>query len=94
MNELTNNRATLIRTGVNIENREKATITGIVRVESFDEHEVCAHTENSILTVYGEGLHIFRLDLDNGILIVNGFITGCEYSDLNVKNGFFSKIFK
>lgn len=94
MNELTNNRATSARTGINIENRERATITGILRVESFDEHEVCAQTENSTLTLYGENLHIFKLDLDNGILVVNGFITGCEYTDINVKNGFFSKIFK
>ena len=78
MNELTNGRATLTRTGINIENRERATITGIVRVESFDEHEVCANTDNSTVTLYGENLHIFRLDLDNGILIVNGFINGCE----------------
>lgn len=95
MNELINqqNKA-FMRTSVNIENRERISVTGVKRVDSFDESEVSAHLESAQVSVYGQGLHISRLDLDNGILIVDGFISGVEYSDSDIKSGFLSRIFK
>lgn len=95
MNELVKQpQKPIARTNVNIENREKISITGVKRVDSFDESEVSARLESSGVTVYGQGLHISRLDLDNGILIVEGFISGVEYSDADSKGGFLSRIFK
>lgn len=95
MNELMNqHRQTLSRTSVTIENRERISVTGIVRIDSFDESEVCARAENSLVSIFGQGLHISRLDLDNGVLIVDGFITGVEYSDEENKSGFFGRLFK
>lgn len=95
MNELTpHHPKSTLRTSVNIENREKISITGVKKVDSFDESEVSARLESSGISVYGQGLHISRLDLDNGILIVDGFISGVEYSDSDVRGGFFSRIFK
>ena len=95
MNELMNQtRVSSPRTSVTIENRERISVTGIVRIDSFDETEVCARVESSGVSVYGQGLHISRLDLDNGILIVDGFISGVEYSDQERKGGMFSRIFK
>lgn len=95
MNELMNQPTRVpMRTSVNIENREKISITGIKRVDSFDESEVSARLESSTVSVYGQGLHISRLDLDNGILIIDGFISGIEYSDTEHKGGFLSKLFK
>ncbi len=95
MNELINqqNKASM-RTNVNIENRERISVTGVKRVDSFDEGEVSARLESAQVSVYGQGLHISRLDLDNGILIVDGFICGIEYSDSDTKSGFLSRIFK
>lgn len=95
MNELINQQnKTLMRTSVNIENRERISVTGVKRVDSFDESEVSAHLESAQISIYGQGLHISRLDLDNGILIVDGFISGVEYSDSDIKSGFLSRIFK
>lgn len=85
---------TVMRTSVNIENRERISITGITRIDSFDEGEVNAATESSGVAVYGQGLHISRLDLDNGILTVDGFINGVEYSDKDKREGIFSRIFR
>ncbi len=95
MNELMNQQKySVSRTGVTIENRERISVTGIVRIDSFDESEVCARVENSIVSIFGQGLHISRLDLDNGVLIVDGFISGVEYSDQENKGGFFGRLFK
>ncbi|MBP5662379.1 MAG: sporulation protein YabP [Clostridia bacterium] len=93
MNELVRTTQVL-RSSVNIENRERISITGIVRMESFDEGEVCARCENSTVTVLGQGLHITRLDLDNGVLVVDGFITGLEYADADRKDGLLSRLFR
>ena len=95
MNELINQPTRLpARSLVNIENREKISITGIKQVDSFDESEVSALLENASVSVYGQGLHISRLDLDNGILVIDGFITGVEYSDISHKGGLFERLFK
>ena len=95
MNELMNQPTRLpARSLVNIENREKISITGIKQVDSFDETEVSALLENASVSVYGQGLHISRLDLDNGILVIDGFITGVEYSDISHKSGLFERLFK
>ena len=95
MNELINQPTRLpARSLVNIENREKISITGIKQGDSFDESEVSALLENASVSVYGQGLHISRLDLDNGILVIDGFITGVEYSDISHKGGLFERLFK
>ena len=95
MNELMNqpHRAPA-RANVSIENREKITLTGISRVESFDESEVTARLDSALVSVYGQGLHITRLDLDNGVLTVDGFISGVEYSDTDRKGGILSRLFR
>lgn len=95
MNELTEvRRAASARSSVSIENRERITLSGIIRVDSFDEGEVCARCESSGVAVYGQNLHISRLDLDNGVMVVDGFINGVEYSDTENKGGIFSRLFK
>ena len=95
MNELINQQHRVpARSNVTIENREKISLTGIVRVDSFDESEVTARLDSSTVSVYGQGLHISRLDLDGGILIIDGFINGVEYSDTESRGGLFQRLFR
>ncbi len=94
MNELKGNTGTPARSNVAVDNRERISISGIVRVDSFDESEVSARCGSYGISVYGQGLHISRLDLDNGVLIIDGFINGVEYSDKDKKDGILSRIFK
>ena len=95
MNELMNQPSKIpARSLITVENREKISIAGVKQVDSFDESEVSARLDNSGISVYGQGLHISRLDLDNGILVVDGFISGVEYSDTDSRQGIFARIFK
>lgn len=73
---------------VSIENREKMSITGVVNVISFDEESVIVETEMGILTVRGQGLHINKLNLDEGQVSLDGEIINLNYSE---KGGFVSK---
>jgi sporulation protein YabP len=78
-----------------VENRQKLLVSGVIDVESFNEQYVIVHTELGILAIKGEGLHISRLNLDNGELNVEGDILSLEYSESEgSKGGFFSRLFK
>ncbi|MDI9512559.1 MAG: sporulation protein YabP [Caldicoprobacterales bacterium] len=80
-----------------MENREKVTITGVEDVDSFDESAVLLVTEQGFITLHGIDLHINKLNLEDGQLIVEGEILGLEYSKQEGgrgKGGFFSKMFR
>ncbi len=81
-----------------MENREKVTITGVEDVDSFDEASVLLVTDLGYITLHGMDLHISKLNLEEGQLIVEGDIIGLEYSDHEgfggKGGGFFKKMFK
>ena len=80
---------------VTIENREKVVISGVEDVDSFNEDEVILLTESGVITLMGQELHISKLNLDEGQLIVEGFVIGLEYRDHEVaRKGLFSRMFK
>lgn len=65
---------------VQIHNREHVTIEGVIAVESFDDEEIVLETEQGVLTLRGEELHIKQLDLESGRFAVDGYVTACVYS--------------
>ena len=80
-----------------MENRERVTITGVQDVDSFDEASVLLVTDLGYITLHGLDLHINKLNLEEGQLIVEGEIVGIEYSNHEgtaKSGGFFSKLFK
>lgn len=48
---------------VQIDNREKMTITDIREIDSFDEEEIRASLRQGAMVIRGEDLHIHMLDL-------------------------------
>lgn len=80
-----------------MENRNKASISGVEDVESFDEETVIVYTTMGTLTLKGSEFRINKLNVECGELVVEGEIDGLEYSDRNAhekSGGFFSKLFK
>ena len=78
-----------------MENRKTLTITGVMDIDSFDEQTVIVFTEEGELTVKGENLHINKIDVDTGDLLMEGAIDSISYSDnLPQKGGLFSKLFR
>lgn len=61
--------------------RANAEITGVERVESFDEQSVVLHTQYGELTLEGEGLHVGTLDMERGIVVVDGKLCGAWYRE-------------
>ena len=64
-----------------LEERGKLSISGVVDVQNFDEEQVLLETVRGMVLVRGQGLHIERLQLEAGELIVQGEIGLIEYDD-------------
>ena len=69
------------RHSIQIDKRENITITGVVDVISFDEESVMSETEMGILIVKGANLHVKRINLEIGELVILGEIDGISYEN-------------
>nr|WP_297173721.1 sporulation protein YabP [uncultured Agathobaculum sp.] len=77
-----------------LEGREKLSISGVVDVQSFDEEQVLLETVRGMLVVRGQGLHVERLQLEAGELIVEGEIGLIEYDDsMQPRGGLLGRLF-
>lgn len=65
---------------VTLLNRQSMTVTGVEKVESFDNSIIILDTSQGVLTVKGNDLHIKQLDLANGSFSVDGFLVSLSYS--------------
>lgn len=65
---------------IEILQREQVRIQGVIHVESFDERQVTIETDLGMITMIGEEFHITSLDLDKGLMVLEGAFTGLEYS--------------
>lgn len=61
--------------------RKELDLEGVRHVGSFDEREIVLETNMGFFLLKGEGLHITKLNLDDGTLSVQGFISSMEYKD-------------
>ena len=79
-----------------MEDRHTLTVSGISDVDSFDEQTVIVFTDMGELTVKGEGLHINRLSLEVGEIMIEGSISSLSYSDSKPtqEGGFWSRVFR
>lgn len=63
-------------------NRRTCTISGVCDVLSFDVKEVLLETDQGMLMIKGEDLHVSRLTLDKGEVDVDGKIDSFTYSEV------------
>ena len=82
-----------------IEERARLTVTAVEDMDSFNENEVIFLTGAGMMTVTGEDLHIRRLDLEDGTIVIEGSIEAMDYADheelrMNNKGKFFGKVFR
>ena len=78
-----------------LENRKKASISGVEDIDSFDEQTVVLYTNLGMLTVKGFGLHINRLNVETGEVVIEGDMDSFVYSDgENRKTGLLKRLFK
>lgn len=64
-----------------LDNRQRAVITGVEDVDSFNEQMIVLMTSAGAMTLTGDQLHIAKLNLDDGQLLVEGQVYALEYDD-------------
>ena len=67
--------------GLTMDNRERAVITGVEHVESFDDALIILDTHGGRLTVTGSGMRVESLQPEQERMTVSGKINGCVYED-------------
>ena len=78
-----------------LEGRQRAVISGVSELTSFNEQMVVLQTSEGALTLLGEGLHVNRLNLEEGQLSVEGSISALEYDErVRVKGSALSRLFR
>ena len=66
---------------VSIDSRQKTVLTGINNVDSFNDVEIILDTVMGLLTIKGSSLHMSKLNLDTGDLIIDGQVDSFVYSE-------------
>ncbi|MCL2372108.1 MAG: sporulation protein YabP [Defluviitaleaceae bacterium] len=74
-------RRSVSRHSLQVDRRENVTVTGMIDVISFDEESIIGETEMGIIIIRGANLHVKRVNLENGELIVSGEIDGITYEN-------------
>ena len=81
---------------IELKNRNKLLINGVLDVVSFDEIAVVLDTCHGRLMVDGSDLHILALDLESGEVSIEGKIDDLIYEDQTQqkKKGLFGRLIK
>ncbi len=83
---------------VNIIERKNILITGVKKVDSFDNEEFLVETIMGYLVLKGEELELVKLDTLQGTVTIKGFVKSFDYLDDNTKKekegSIFNRLFK
>jgi sporulation protein YabP len=66
---------------LSLEQRTGLKITGVVNVDSFDENTILIDTEEGVMNIKGNALHVSRLTLEKGEADIDGKIDSIVYLD-------------
>jgi len=73
-------------------------ITGVLDVLAFDLNEILLETEQGMLMVKGQDLHVNRLNLEKGEVDLSGNIDSIAYSEAHMpgkpKKDFLNRLFR
>lgn len=83
---------------ITISQRKTINITGVKKIESFDDEEFLLETNMGFMMIKGNSLEIIKLDTYQGDVAIKGKVDSLSYLEsLNKKNkeeSIFNKLFK
>lgn len=77
---------------LNMDGRERLSLSGIEDVAGFDENTIVLMTTMGALSIHGEQLHIEKVDLEQGRMEVRGHFSDLSYAETG-GGGFWSRLF-
>ena len=83
---------------ISINERNSIHITGVLKVDSFDDEEFLLETNMGFLAIKGENLELIRLDTKDCVASIKGLIISMSYIDdlkkSSKQSSSFEKVFK
>ena len=84
--------------GISISERKNIIVTGVKKIESFDNEEFFMETSLGYLVIKGTELEIIKLDTYQGNVSIKGKVDSMAYIETGSKkdtdNSFINKLFK
>jgi len=77
-----------------LEDRSRLSVSGVIDVDSFDDRQIITKTTKGSLILRGNDLHIDKLSLDSGELVVTGLVTDLGYEETAPGGSLWSRLFK
>lgn len=80
-----------------MENREQIALTGVQKVQSFDPKEIVLETELGILSIKGDQLGVKLLNLEEGLVDLQGHIGALIYhrnASSGSRQSFLNRVFR
>ena len=77
-----------------VENRNVLTLTGIEKVISFSQTQICLIAQDCQINISGEQLYTEKVDVTNGELKIEGLICAIKWENKKQKLPFFKRIFR
>jgi sporulation protein YabP len=79
-----------------IEDRKQITVTEVADVDNFNEESILLSIHGGGMILKGQGLHIQKLDLEEGKAIITGSINSIAYTEKRdrTEGGFLKKMLK
>ena len=83
----------------NLIDRKNASITGVKKIQSFDNEEFLIDSNMGTIVLKGEELELLKLDTKEGVVTIKGVINSLTYIDDNIlkktkENSVISRLFK
>lgn len=83
---------------INILERKNILVTGVKKIESFDDEEFLMETVMGFLVLKGEGLELLKLDTLQGNVSIKGLLKSFSYIEevgkKDKENSIISRLFK
>lgn len=83
---------------INVLERKNILVTGVKKIESFDDEEFLMETVMGFLVLKGEGLELLKLDTMQGNVSIKGLLKSFSYIDDGMKkdkeNSIIGRLFK
>ena len=84
--------------GISLAERKNVVVTGVKKIESFDNEEFLMDTTLGFLVIKGSDLEIIKLDTYQGNVTIKGTVDSLSYMSKEMKKekeeSFLSKLFK
>ena len=79
-----------------VSERKNIIISGVVKIDSFDNEEFLLETVQGYMNIKGDNLEVVKLDTYQGNITIKGRIDSIKYIDENIKkeSSMFTKLFK